>query len=173
MERADTALAFHSPSGLLACLDSGRVFNMEGVEVGQRAADSYVRVIQRATASTPVQTWYAHRIVWEAAHGPIPKGMQIDHLDCDASNNALRNLDLVTPSENRARQARRNLHRYGCRSTNCKLNPEQVEAIRDSTHTIPSSVWAKRLGVTPRTVRGIRAGGTWRHLLGAVSKKGP
>jgi hypothetical protein len=166
-------LSVHAPSGLLVCLDSGRVFNKDGVEVGAKAADSYVRVIRRAEKSNQVRTWYAHRVVWEVANGPIPEGMQIDHLDCDAGNNALRNLDLVTPSENRARQARRNLQRYGCRSTHCKLNPEQVEAIRDSADVIPSSVWAKRLGITPRTVREVRAGDTWKHLLAADSKKGP
>lgn len=171
--QATPALVPHLPSGLLACLTSGRIFNAEGLEVGIQTSDTYVRIIRNATVSSPCVTWYAHRVVWEAAHGPIPEGMQIDHLDCDAGNNALSNLDLVTPAENRARQAQRNLQRYGCRSTYCKLLPEQVLAIRESADTIASNVLARRLGIAQRTVRHIRAGLTWIHLLGAQSKKKP
>lgn len=159
-----TDLVPHPPSGLLACLKSGRVFNSDGLEVGIQTSDTYVRIIRNATAACPRITWYAHRVVWEAAHGPIPEGMQIDHLDCDAGNNALSNLDLVTPAENRARQAQRNLQRYGCRSTYCKLTPEQALAIRDSAGAVPDRVWAKRLGISLRTVRDIRAHRTWTHL---------
>jgi len=171
--RDATELAPHPPSGLFACLTSGRVFNSDGLVVGIQTSDTYVRIIRNATAACPRITWYAHRVVWEAAHGPIPEGMQIDHLDCDAGNNALSNLDLVTPAENRARQAQRNLQRYGCRSTYCKLLPEQVLAIRESADTIASNVWARRLGIAERTVRQIRAGLTWIHLLGVQSKKKP
>lgn len=168
-DRAD--LVAHPPSGLLACLQSGRLFNPDGLEVGTQTADTYVRVIRNATADCPRVTWYAHRVVWEAAHGPIPDGMQIDHLDCDAGNNALSNLELVTPAENRARQARRNLLLYGCRSTYCKLTPGQVLIIRESAGAISSEVWAKRLGISPRTVRQVRAGDTWTHLPGSRPKK--
>jgi hypothetical protein len=161
----------HAPSGLLACLTSGRIFNAEGSEEGIQTADTYVRVIQRATSSAPRRTWYAHRVVWEAAHGPIPEGMQIDHLDANAGNNALSNLDLVTPQQNRARQAQRNLARYGCMSTYCKLTPDQASAIRDSAETIPAKVWARRLGICRHTVNDIRAGRTWAHLRGAGRSK--
>lgn len=154
----------HPPSGLFACLTSGRVFNSERSEAGIQTADTYVRVIQRATPSSRRRTWYAHRVVWEAAHGPIPEGMQIDHLDADAGNNALSNLDLVTLQQNRARQAQRNLLRYGCRSTYCKLTPEQALAIRESAGTVPARVWAQRLGISLYTVRDIRRGRTWTHL---------
>lgn len=154
----------HPSSGLKVCLSTGRIFDTDGFEVGIQTSDTYVRVIRRATAACSRVTWYAHRLVWEAANGPIPEGMQIDHLDCDAGNNALSNLDLVTPQENRARQAERNIARYGCRSHYCKLTPEQAVAIRDSVDTIPSRVWAKRLGVAPRTVNQIRTGQTWAHL---------
>lgn len=99
-----SALVPHLPSGLLACLSTGRIFNEDGQEVGVQGPDTYVRVLKRMSATDCLRTWYAHRVVWEAAHGPIPGGMQIDHLDADAGNNALSNLDLVTPQQNRARQ---------------------------------------------------------------------
>lgn len=42
-----------------------------------------------------------HIIVWEMFNKrPVPKGMQIDHLDHDRSNNRIENLRLVTHKEN-------------------------------------------------------------------------
>lgn len=169
--QATPALVPHLPSGLWACLSTGRVFGADGMEVGVQAADTYVRVLKRMATTDRLRTWYAHRVVWEAAHGPIPDGMQIDHLDANAGNNALSNLDLVTPQQNRARQAERNLMRFGCRSGYCKLTPEQVVAIRDSTDAVPARVWAQRLGISARTARDIRRGRTWTHLPDAARTK--
>ena len=41
-----------------------------------------------------------HRLVWLAFNGAIPEGLQINHRDEDKANNALLNLELVTPSQN-------------------------------------------------------------------------
>ena len=41
-----------------------------------------------------------HRIIWEMVNGPIPKGMQIDHIDGNRRNNAITNLRLATPMQN-------------------------------------------------------------------------
>lgn len=41
-----------------------------------------------------------HRLVWSAFNGAIPEGLQINHKDEDKANNALLNLELVTPSQN-------------------------------------------------------------------------
>lgn len=46
------------------------------------------------------QTFYAHRLVRALHHGPIPKGMVIDHIDRNPLNYKLSNLRLVTSSEN-------------------------------------------------------------------------
>ena len=42
---------------------------------------------------------HEHRRVWEDAHGPIPEGMEIHHVDGDKHNNALENLHLCTRRE--------------------------------------------------------------------------
>lgn len=41
-----------------------------------------------------------HRLVWEAFNGPIPEGMQIDHINGVNNDNRLCNLRVVTPKEN-------------------------------------------------------------------------
>jgi hypothetical protein len=47
----------------------------------------------------------AHTAAWERARGPVPKGMEIDHL-CRVRNcRALHHLELVTRSQNELRKA--------------------------------------------------------------------
>lgn len=41
-----------------------------------------------------------HRVMWETFVGPIPEGMQIDHINGDKTDNRLENLELVTCKEN-------------------------------------------------------------------------
>lgn len=41
-----------------------------------------------------------HRLIYETFKGRIPKGMQVDHIDGDKQNNALNNLQILTPEEN-------------------------------------------------------------------------
>jgi hypothetical protein len=40
-----------------------------------------------------------HRLVWMLAHGPIPDGYQVHHIDGQRWNNSLDNLELMTISE--------------------------------------------------------------------------
>ncbi len=50
--------------------------------------------------------YQAHRIIWEMFNGPIPKGMQIDHINHVRCDNRLPNLRLVTQKENRKNNTR-------------------------------------------------------------------
>ena len=45
-----------------------------------------------------------HRIVYAWFNDEVPKGMVVDHIDCNKDNNALANLQLLTPAENLAKE---------------------------------------------------------------------
>lgn len=49
--------------------------------------------------------WLAHRLIWIYANGPIPAGMQIDHLNGVRDDNRLQNFRLVTNAENGRNQS--------------------------------------------------------------------
>jgi hypothetical protein len=46
---------------------------------------------------------FEHRMVWEAAHGPIPQGHHIHHINGDKLDNRLCNLECLTPAEHNRR----------------------------------------------------------------------
>lgn len=76
-----------SPSGLVSV--------RTGKSVGTLSRMGYWIVQTRRLGSKR-----AHRVIWELTNGPIPHGMQIDHIDRNPSNNTLSNLRLVTAAEN-------------------------------------------------------------------------
>lgn len=41
-----------------------------------------------------------HRLVWESFNGPIPEGMQINHINEDKTDNRIENLSLMTCKDN-------------------------------------------------------------------------
>ena len=55
-----------------------------------------------------------HQLVAEAFLGPCPPGHEVDHIDCDPSNNCVSNLQYLTPEANRqARVDRREVFSCG------------------------------------------------------------
>lgn len=69
--------------------------------VSNKNAYGYIRV------KLNQQSYFAHRIIWEMHYGPIPEGMQIDHINHDRTDNRLCNLRLVTASDNMKNQKKR------------------------------------------------------------------
>lgn len=56
------------------------------------------------------KTYLAHRVVWEAAHGPIPDELTVDHLCGNRRCLNAGHLELVTRSENGSRATRGATH---------------------------------------------------------------
>lgn len=147
----------HLPSRLLVWPAKGIVYGRMGAPVGAVCADGYVRLGGR-----PEGTLYAHRLMWEAVHGPIPPGLEIDHRNGRKGDNRIRNLDLVTRRENVRRAIANGQTPVGEACSNAKLTDELVCQIRDST--LPTRTWAAMLAVDPATIRTARRGTTWRHV---------
>lgn len=88
-----------------------------------------------------------HVVVFEAAHGPVPDGYEVDHRCGQRDCGRLDHLEAVTHAENCRRG----------RAT--KLVVEQVQAIRASSETGP--VLAARFGVSRSTIYAIRSRRLW------------
>lgn len=71
---------------------------IKGVVIKQRLQSNYYTV--GLYKNGMVKRVLVHRVVWETFNGAIPKGMEINHIDENTSNNALSNLSLLTHKEN-------------------------------------------------------------------------
>lgn len=78
-----------------------------GAPAGCRRTDGYVQIVIDG------HRHFAHRLAWLMSAGPIPAGMEIDHIDHDPSNNRLKNLRLTTKSGNRKNRSRDTRNKSG------------------------------------------------------------
>lgn len=113
-------------------------------------------------------TQQSHRFIWEAVHGPIPEGMQINHINGVKTDNRLVNLECVTPSGNRQHALATGLApivrgiQHGC----AKLTEEQVYALRalfDSGLTA-TEIARRETYISRRQIALIGARKAWAHL---------
>lgn len=149
----------HEQSGLLVAPDLGVVYGVAGRPVGVVCADGYVRLGGRRRGYL-----YAHRVIYEATWGPIPSGLEIDHVNGDKADNRACNLEAVTRAENVQRAVAMGLAPVGESRSDAKLTEADVLAIRSTVGKVTVRDWARRLGVDPATVRGARDGMTWKHV---------
>lgn len=97
----------------------------------------------------PGLMWLAHRVAYTIEYGPIPAGLQLDHL---CSNRACVNpahLEAVTQQEN-------------LRRGNARLTPDQVAEIRIASRAVSNRKLAAHYGVHHATIWRIRAGVGWK-----------
>lgn len=63
-----------------------------------------------------------HRLVWELVNGPIPEGMDVDHINNDRLDNRIENLRLATRSQNLANSPDRYENKHGYRGVAVRRN---------------------------------------------------
>lgn len=105
------------------------------------------------TTRTPAGVRRVHRVLWITVHGPIPKGLEVDHINGDKSDNRLENLRLLSHAENiraaRALQGNWSPH---------KLSPEQRKAAISLAGGFPAlRELAVTAGVTYQSLLNLRA----------------
>ena len=62
--------------------------------------DGYRKIRLYPDGKKKRQSFWVHRLIWQAFRCDILPGMQIDHVDGLRFNNTLENLMMVTPSQN-------------------------------------------------------------------------
>jgi hypothetical protein len=114
------------------------------------------------------KTFRVHVLVFQAFHGPIPIGKEVNHKDGVKTNCRWDNLEAVTHLENIQHAAATGLFdQRGERNHQCVIDAEIVRRIR--TAHVPGRVGyiklSHRFGISSGHIRDIIKGKAWAHIL--------
>lgn len=148
-----------------AISDIGNVFRYKGTKGSTKPRQlkpfknyqGYYRIALRIDYKE--KRMLVHRLVWEAFNGKIPKGMVINHLDGNKSNNQLSNLEMCTYSENTKHsiEVLGNIRKGISKPSLRKLSDTQVEEIKELiANGLSLRQTAKRYGVAQSTISRIK-----------------
>lgn len=106
-----------------------------------------------------------HQLVAEAFLGPFPKGMSVNHIDCNKLNNSPENLEYVSLSENSKHQYRMGRTVWGEKSGQSKLTNAQAAEIRRRARGGERTCdLAREFGVGSPIISQIKFGTRWHNL---------
>lgn len=108
---------------------------------------------------------YAHREIYEASHGPIPKGMCVCHTCDNPPCINPEHLFLGTYLDNTRDMMSKGRFPIGERVSWSKLTDADVLEIRKIGNSTPRFLIAKRYGVHTTTIRDVLNNKKWKHLL--------
>lgn len=122
----------------------------------------------------------AHRLIWEAFNGPIPEGIQINHMNGTKTDNRLVNLEICSQSQNLLHAYRvlkiptPNNPSHGSRNGRAKLKeadiPEIISLYRAGG--ITQAELAKQFSISPTMISYIVAGKHWRTAQPSANIQG-
>lgn len=116
-----------------------------------------------------IKTKQVHRLVM-TTFNPIDnmEHLQVNHKDCNKSNNNLENLEWTTPSENTKHASDNKLLRVnnqkGGKNKMSKLNEDIVKEIKTKLEFYSDKELAEIYGVCRQSINHIRLGKTWNHI---------
>jgi hypothetical protein len=146
---------------------SGRIVNMLWNK-GKRPKEVTGFVGNRGYKTTLIGTKRLcfHRIVVEHFIGKIPKGMHVNHKDGNKQNNAVANLEIVTPTENARHSVVIGLTACGSKSVSAKLDEQKVRYIRETYGSGNATFQglADHFGVTISLIFNIVRRTRWKHV---------
>lgn len=107
-----------------------------------------------------------HRVVAQAFLGPIPDGMEVNHIDGDKQNNRADNLEYVTRRGNTLHAAELGLmRRKGEDNPAAKASNAQMKAayalVASGVHAADA---AEKVGVSLHSLRNMLTGSKWKSL---------
>lgn len=88
--------------GIYEVSNLGRVRSLKfgKIKILKLQSNKYGYITVNLCKNGKSKTFQVHRLVWLAFKGEIPEGYEINHIDEDASNPCLDNLNLLTHTEN-------------------------------------------------------------------------
>lgn len=111
---------------------------------------------------------YAHRVIYESVYGPIPDGLEINHMDGNPLNNSLDNLEAVTCVENIRHAMRTGLRdnpARGGRLPQARLTEASVADIRKMLASgAKQKDVASKFGITQSAVSHVASRRSWSHV---------
>lgn len=94
------ALAALAAGRLRVDVDAGEIYTARGRRAERLDGKKLYGLV--TVRAKPNRTAMAHRIVWLAAYGFIPTGLEVNHINRRGWDNRLTNLELVTKAGNQA-----------------------------------------------------------------------
>jgi predicted XRE-type DNA-binding protein len=107
---------------------------------------------------------FLHRLIWEEAHGPIPDGYVIHHIDKNKTNNNISNLQCLTQFEHKSIHSKEQWH--GENNYMAKLTEKDVKLILRMLRTgnITQTRMAEIMGVYRSAISKIKHKQRWSHV---------
>lgn len=141
----------------------GLVFGLRGQPIGSADSSGYLQIDARPRGLGMLS---AHRLIWEAANGPIPVGKEINHINGVKVDNRIANLELATRSENILHAYRTGLKTNRGEKHPChRLTEAKVHEIRRRrAGGEPVRHLAAEFSVTGMTIRHVTDRKTWTHI---------
>ncbi len=146
--------------------ENGIIYGQAGRPIGSYLPTVRYIVIRRVDNGKPR---LAHRMIWESVHGPIPAGLEINHINGIRTDNRIANLELVTRSENIRHSHRIGLRtkstaRFGTDNHAAVLTEDAVRDIRAQRGVMTHKQLAEKHGVAKATIWAIQSGKKWRQV---------
>lgn len=117
-------------------------------------------------------TVFVHKLVAEAFIGPRPDGCEINHKSGVKTDNAVDNLEYLTPAANIHHAARVLGRTLGWQACNIKLTAADIPRIRELVRSgTPPATVGDLFAVSDQAVRSIMHGRTWRHIPDVASSE--